>query len=106
MHTMRSTPKTLTDPEVHALLVATGRAERDLRNHVLLLVAVSTGLRVSELVALDVGDVKSGKGVKTVVELRAETTKGKRAGEIVLAERVRRRLGKSTSTEYPIRWKS
>ena len=97
MHAIRSTPKTLTDAEVHALLVATGRAERDLRDHVLLLVAVSTGLRVSELVALNISDIKNGKGVKSVVELRAETTKGSKGGEIVLPERMRRKLGKYLS---------
>jgi integrase/recombinase XerC len=92
MHTIRSIPKTLTDAEVHTVLAATGRAERDFRDHVLLLVAVSTGLRVSELVALNVGDVRNGKGVKSVVTLRPETTKGKREGEVVLPEKVRRRL--------------
>jgi site-specific recombinase XerD len=92
MRPPRSTPKTLTDAEVHALLATTGRAERDLRDHVLLLVAVSTGLRVSELVALDVGDLRNGKGVRSVVTLRPETTKGKREGEIVLPEKVRRKI--------------
>jgi integrase/recombinase XerC len=92
MRTPKSTPKTLTDNEVHTLLAATGRAERDLRDHILLLLAVSTGLRVSELTALNVGDVKNGKGVKSIVTLRPETTKGKREGEVVLPERVRRKL--------------
>ncbi len=90
--TTRSTPKTLTDQEVRELLAATGRAERDLRDHALLLLAVSTGLRVSELVALNVGDIRNGKGVRSVVTLRPETTKGKKEGEIVLPEKVRRRV--------------
>ena len=47
---------------------------------------------MSELVALDVGDLKNGKGVKTVVTLRPETTKGSRPGEVVLPEKVRRKL--------------
>jgi site-specific recombinase XerC len=50
----------------------------------LILLAVSTGLRVSELVALNIGDVRNGKGVRSVVTLRTETTKGKKGGEIVL----------------------
>ena len=41
--TSRSISKTLTDQEVRELLAATGRAERDLRDRVLLLLAVSTG---------------------------------------------------------------
>jgi integrase len=86
------TPKTLTDAEVRALLTATGRAEKDFRDHVLLLVALNTGLRVGELVALNVGDIRNGKGVKSLVELRADTTKGKKGGTIVLPEKVRRRL--------------
>jgi hypothetical protein len=65
--------------------------EQDLRDHVLLSPAVST-LRVSELVPLDVGDVRNGKGVKSVVELRPEHTKGGKGGKIVLPEKVRRRV--------------
>jgi integrase/recombinase XerC len=85
-------PKTLTDDEVKALLRATSRTEDDLRDHVLLLVALTTGLRVSELVALNVGDLCGGKGIKTVVTLRPETTKGNRPGDIVIPERTRRKL--------------
>ena len=88
----KGTPKTLTDDEVRRVLAASGRGDDDLRDHVLLLLAVSTGLRVSELVALDVGDLKNGKGVKTVVTLRPETTKGHREGEVVLPEKVRRKV--------------
>jgi site-specific recombinase XerD len=83
-------PKTLTDSEVRSLLATTGRSERDLRDHLLVLLAFTTGLRVSELVALDIGDVRNGKGVKSVVELRAETTKGDKGGEVVIPEKVRR----------------
>jgi integrase len=85
-------PKVLTDDEVRRVLAATGRADDDLRDHVLLLVALTTGLRVSELVSLDVGDIKNGKGVKSIVTLRAHTTKGGKGGDIVLPEKVRRRL--------------
>jgi len=87
---MKDTPKILTDDEVRRLLTATSRAERDLRDHMLLALALTTGLRVSELVALNVGDVRNGKGVKSIVELRV--TKGDRPGEIVIPEKVRRRL--------------
>jgi integrase len=92
MRSPASTPKTLADSEVRQVLVATGRAEADLRDHLLLLVAVSTGLRVSELVALNIGDVRNGKGVRSVVTLRAATTKGKKGGEVVLPEKVRRKV--------------
>jgi len=91
MHS-KTPPKTLADQEVRRLLAATGRADADLRDHVLLLVAVSTGLRVSELTALNVADVKSGKGVRAVVTLRPEATKRKKGGEVVLPEKVRRQV--------------
>ncbi len=95
-----TSPKTLTDDEVRALLRETGRSVDDLRDHVLLLMALTTGLRVSELVALDVGDLRGGKGIRTVVKLRPETTKGGRGGEIIVPERTRRKL-----VQY-LRWKS
>jgi site-specific recombinase XerD len=93
MRAGKTAPKSLTDHEVRHLLHATNRGERGLRDHVLLLLAVSTGLRVSELVALNAGDLVSGKGVKSIVVLRPETTKGHRDGEVVLAEKVRRKVG-------------
>lgn len=93
-------PKTLTDDEVRSLLRETGRSVDDLRDHALLLMALTTGLRVSELVALDVGDLRGGKGIRTVVTLRPETTKGNRGGEIIIPERTRRKL-----VQY-LRWKA
>jgi site-specific recombinase XerC len=92
MRTAPSTIKTLTDDEVRRLLGATGRAAKDLRDHVLLRLALTTGLRVSELVGLDIGDLRNGKGVKAIVELRPAATKGKKGGEIVIPEKVRRKL--------------
>jgi site-specific recombinase XerD len=92
MRAGKTAPKSLTAQEVRQLLQVTGRSERDIRDHVLLLLALSTGLRVSELVGLNVGDVRGGKGVKSVVTLRPETTKGHREGEVVLAEKVRRKV--------------
>ena len=89
---VRPTPKTLTDAEVRTLLSVTGRAERDLRDHILLLLALNTGLRVSELTGLNVGDVRSSKGVRTIVPLRPETTKGHKEGAVTLPESTRRKL--------------
>lgn len=37
-------------------------------------------------------DIRNGKGVRSVVVLRAEITKGGKGGEIVIPERVRRKL--------------
>lgn len=92
-HTTR-TPRTLTDAEVRVLLDATSRAEHDMRDHVLLAVALGTGLRVSEVVALDLGDVANGKGVKGIWTLRPETTKGDKGGVVALPEKLRRKVSR------------
>jgi site-specific recombinase XerC len=87
-------PKTLTAEEQIKLLRETARAEDDLRDHMIFALALGTGLRVSELVALNVGDVKNGKGAKGLIELRPETTKGGRGGAIALPERLRRKVSR------------
>jgi len=53
----------LTEPEMHALLAAPDRTIRiGRRDHTLLLLALETGLRVSELTTLTCGDVRLGTG--------------------------------------------
>jgi len=90
----------LTQAETTALLQATVRAESDLRDHLLLSIALGTGLRVNELVSLNVGDVMNGKGAKGIWNLRAETTKGGYGGEVALPDRLRRKVSRF------IRWKA
>lgn len=97
-HTRRA-PTTLTDAETTALLQATARADSDFRDHLLISIALGTGLRVSELVALNVGDVRNGKGAKGVWVLRPETTKGNVGGTVPLPDRLRRKVSRY------IRWK-
>jgi site-specific recombinase XerD len=59
----RRTVSFLTDPEVEALLSAPDRTSfLGRRDHALLLTAVQTGLRVSELVGLHCGDIALGVG--------------------------------------------
>jgi integrase len=55
----RRAPRTLTEREQDALLAATREHPRD---HVLYAMALGTGLRAHELVALDVGDVFDAAG--------------------------------------------
>ncbi len=98
-HTNR-TPTTLTEAEVSALLAATSRSEADLRDHLILAIALGTGLRLSEIVSLNISDVKNGKGAKGVWELRPETTKGNKPGTIGLPDRLRRKV-----SAY-LRWKA
>ena len=87
-------PKTLTEQEQLTLLRETTRSVDDFRDHMLFALALGTGLRVSELVALDIGDVRNGKGTKGLITLRPETTKGNKGGEVALPERLRRKLGR------------
>lgn len=91
-HQVRRRPSTLTAAEVDAILRASSRAERDLRDHTILHVALGLGLRVSEIAALNVGDVKSSRGAKGVWELRPEATKGCKGGTVALSDRLRRRV--------------
>jgi integrase/recombinase XerD len=59
----RATISFLTQPEIDALLAAPDRSTRiGRRDHALLLVAVTTGLRVSELLAVRRRDVELGTG--------------------------------------------
>ena len=92
MRHFHPSPVTLTAEEERSLLDATRRAEKDLRDHIIVAVAVGTGLRVSELVALDVGDVANGKGARGVWTLRPEATKGCRGGTVALPDRLRRKV--------------
>lgn len=99
MRHVRRQPTTLSEAEARSILDATSRAESDLRDHLLLAVALGTGLRVSEIVGLNVGDVMNGKGARGLWVLRAETTKGDRGGTVALPERLRRKVSRF------LRWK-
>jgi integrase/recombinase XerC len=67
----RRPPRTLTRAEVKRLLDVTGQLRSTFRDHVLLSLALGTGLRCHELVALDVDDVVTPDGnVRRVLQLR------------------------------------
>ncbi len=64
-------PKVPSDREQAQLLAATGQRRGAFRDHILLSLALGTGLREHELVALDVGDVMDSDGkVRRRVDLR------------------------------------
>lgn len=76
----RQPPRTLTDDEVKRLLATSGKHRDGFRDHVIFSIALGTGLRESEIVGLDIGDVSpDGKRVFQTVQLRIF----KRAGENV-----------------------
>jgi len=60
---IRTPPRTLTEVEQQRLLKVTGEHKAGFRDHVLFSLALGTGLRDHELLALDVGDVFGGGAI-------------------------------------------
>jgi integrase len=85
-------PPTLTQAEQRALLAATTSHPRD---HVIFSLALGTGLRLGEIVGLNVADVYFSDGSpRTRVRLRPEIAKGGRAGDVFLPDALVERLGR------------
>ena len=85
-------PTTMTADEQALILRATAS---NLRDHVIFSVALGTGLRLAEIVELDVGDVYGPGGVpKTRVRVRAAIAKGGRAADVFLPDRLVAKLQK------------
>jgi len=77
-------PPTLTRVEVESLLAVTRGHPRD---HLVIALALGTGLRLGEIVELNVGDVYLLDGTpRTRVRLRAEIAKGGRVGDVFLPD--------------------
>jgi len=77
-------PPTLTHSEQEALLRATRRSPRD---HMIYSLALGTGLRLAEIVGLNVGDVYTLDGKpRSRVRLRPEIAKNGRAGDVFLPD--------------------
>jgi integrase len=81
---LRLSPPTLTDVEQKAILRATVRNPRD---HVIYSLALGTGLRLAEIVGLNVGDVYTPEGKpKNRIRLRPEIAKNGRVGDVFLPD--------------------
>ena len=79
-------PTTLTTDEQRLILRATAGNVRD---HLLYSMALGTGLRLAEVVGLDVGDVFALDGTPRVrVRVRAAIAKGGRAADVFLPDRL------------------
>ncbi len=79
-------PPTLTQDEQKLILRATAKHRRD---HVIISLALGTGLRLGEIVGLNVGDVYAPDGMPKVrVRVRREIAKGGRAGDVFLPDRL------------------
>jgi len=84
--------KTLTEAEQRALLKVTGQHLDGFRDHVIFSLAMGTGLREHELLALDVGDVFDDAGrAKRRLALRVfkRSAKDPVAQEVLLPDAVR-----------------
>jgi len=83
-------PPTLTHGEQKAILRATAP---NLRDHLIYSLALGTGLRLAEIVGLNVGDVYSPEGrPRNRTRLRPEIAKGGRSGDIFLPDALRAKL--------------
>ena len=79
-------PPTLTATEQRSILRFTAGHPRD---HLIFSLALGTGLRLAEIVGLNIGDVFAPDGTPRVrVRIRAEIAKGRRAGDVFLPDRL------------------
>jgi len=77
-------PQTLTRAEQRAILRATADNPRD---HLIYSLAIGTGLRLAEIVGLNVGDVYTTEGrPRNRVRLRPQIAKGGRVGDVFLPD--------------------
>ena len=85
--------KTLTDKDLRKVLSYIALRKHATRNRTMLLVTHWSGMRVGELSALLISDVRSADGtIKDEVRLLPEQTKGKHARSVFLAEKLRKEL--------------
>jgi integrase len=79
-------PPTLTRDEQRAVLAAVARHPRD---HAIISMALGTGLRISEILGLNIGDVFAPNGQPKIrVRIRAEIAKGGRTADVFLPARL------------------
>jgi integrase/recombinase XerD len=89
-----SQAKTLTPAEITQVLAHIAQHSFALRNRVMLLTGLWSGMRVGEIASLRVGDVRGPDGsIKAEVRLSAEQTKGRQPRTVFLPEKLRDELG-------------
>ena len=101
-------PQTLTRHEQSVLLQAVTQP----RDHLIFSLALGTGLRLAEVVGLDVGDVYLNGTPRNRICLRREIAKGRRKGDVFLPDALvpklkhfwsyKRRGGESVDAEAPL----
>ena len=79
-------PTTLTQAEQRLILRTTAK---HLRDHLIISLALGTGLRLGEIVGLNVGDVFNGNGrPRTRIRIRSEIAKRGKAGDVFLPDKL------------------
>jgi integrase/recombinase XerD len=88
-----SQAKTLTPVEIDQVLNYIADQSYPLRNRVMLLTGLFSGMRVGEIASLSIGDVMNVDGsVKAEVRLTAEQTKGRQPRTVFLPQKLRDEL--------------
>lgn len=88
-----SQAKTLTPEELEHVLAYIATRSYALRNRVMLLTGMWSGMRVGELASLSIGDVMSANGmVKAEIRLTADQTKGRHPRTVFLPQKLRDEL--------------
>ena len=91
--TNMSQAKTLTPAEVDHVLAHISQRSYALRNRVMLLTGLWSGMRVGEIASLSVGDVVNTDGsIKAEVRLTAEQTKGRHPRTVFLPQKLQQEL--------------
>ena len=91
--TNMSQAKTLTPAEVDHVLAHIAQRSYALRNRVMLLTGLWSGMRVGEIASLSVGDVVNTDGsIKAEVRLTAEQTKGRHPRTVFLPQKLQQEL--------------
>lgn len=88
-----SQAKTLTPAEIEHMLAHIAQRSYALRNRVMLLTGLWSGMRVGEIASLSVGDVMNAdRSIKAEVRLTAEQTKGRQPRTVFLPQKLRDEL--------------
>ena len=88
-----SQAKTLTPAEIEQVLNYIGTRQFPLRNRVMLLTGLWSGMRVGEIASLTLGDVRNkDSSIRAEVRLTAEQTKGRQPRTVFLPQKLRDEL--------------
>jgi integrase/recombinase XerD len=104
-----SQAKTLTPTEIDQVLVYIAQRSFALRNRVMLLTGLWSGMRVGEIASLSVGDVRNDDHtIRAEVRLTAEQTKGRQPRTVFLPQKLRDEISaylalrKDVGSDHPL----